>query len=1169
VGILTDTDVTRRVVAKDVDPGTTCVSEVMTPNPTCVTMGESAMDALSIMVENHFRHLPVVSESRTIVGILDIAKCLNDAIDRLEKSSEKSESAAEDAVMQAVSQQGASAAQTAALQALLGNLMSQAFGKSSTPTLRSLLAGRSSTIVDRSTSIREAAAIMTENRKASLIVEDGKLIGIFGFKDMMTRAVAKELPLESTTVETVMTPDPEAVSPEISVLEALQVMHDNKFLTLPVCEEDGTVVGVVDVMDVIYGCGGAEGWRSLFGSIDIDDDVSDVSSVDSGSRKSAKSAKSSKARKQKTAGAPLSLSEGLAAVSEKEEIDERPVSKLRPSKPIISSTTDSITTVTQLLRSKRAPAAIIVGPEGGLAGIVSDKDITCRVVAKRLDPSSVEIGEVMTPNPICVNAADSALDSLTTMVEKRIRYLPVVDDSGAITGVLDVSKCLNNAITRLEKAEEEKSIAMESTINSVVGTQSGEQAEAMKALLGNLLALGTATTTIKSLLTIGAPTIVSTSTTILEAGDLMAEHRKAALVVDEAGELVGVFGFKDMMTRAIARGLPLEETPVSEVMTPSPETVTPDLSVMEALHLMHDNGFLTLPVCEDDGTVVGVVDVMDLMHGCGGTEGWRKMFASSMEVHADDDDDGSVVSADDSIASGRSARTGNSTKKKKDIKSVSKLRPARPVLCLTTESILSVTQSLQKRRSAAGLLVSPEGSLAGIVTDIDITRRVVAKNVDPFSNPVSAVMTPDPLCVKNTDEGIDALMIMIENHFRHLPVLDGQGSVVGLLDIAKCLNDAIEKMERSQGQASSSAEDVVKEVLKQGGGDQNAALNALLGSLMAQAFGTSSIPSLRSILAGKPNTMVSPTTTVREAGYLMADHRKAALVVDNDELVGIFGFKDMMSRVVAKELDIDFTEIQDVMTGSPETVTPDMTALEALQMMHDNKFLTLPVCEEDGQIVGVVDVMDVMFGCGGPQGWRSMFEQTMEMDDLSDSASAGSNTKGPPSTRRASAKKNAQETPAAARLPGHIPTTLEFDGEQDMEMSKIRTNISHDELSGSIEALMGHFKITDPTGATHRVKCVCTAEDLISLAAEKVGINRHCLRLRYVDDEGDTVNITADDDVVEAWNHAVKAGQKVAKLTAVAVEGRNQDELDPLMLVGVGLAVVGAAAFMLLRPGRR
>jgi CBS domain-containing protein len=53
------------------------------------------------------------------------------------------------------------------------------------------------------------------------IVEDDRLVGIFGFKDMMTRAVAKELPLDLTDVSSVMTPDPESVSPDMTVLEAL------------------------------------------------------------------------------------------------------------------------------------------------------------------------------------------------------------------------------------------------------------------------------------------------------------------------------------------------------------------------------------------------------------------------------------------------------------------------------------------------------------------------------------------------------------------------------------------------------------------------------------------------------------------------------------------------------------------------------------------------------------------------------------------------------------------------------------------------------------------------------------------------------------------------------------------------------------------------------------
>jgi len=312
-GIITDTDITRRVVAKCLVIKTTPICEVMTPNPKCVSMSDSAMDAMTTMVENHFRHLPVVDDTGAVVGLLDIAKCLNDAISKLERSVEKTSYVAEDAVKQVATLQGAGEAQAKLLQALLAPLMAQAFGSQSSPKLRSLLAGRPATIVARTTTLQDAGELMAERRKAALVVDSGRLVGIFGFKDMMTRAVAKDLPLKATQVSAVMTANPESVSPDLTVLEALQTMHDNKFLTLPVCESDGTVVGLVDVMDLIYGCGGAEGWRSIFTKAMELDDVSDMNSLRSHDNESRAS------QSYRNGGLPRSS-------------DTRPVSKLRPKK---------------------------------------------------------------------------------------------------------------------------------------------------------------------------------------------------------------------------------------------------------------------------------------------------------------------------------------------------------------------------------------------------------------------------------------------------------------------------------------------------------------------------------------------------------------------------------------------------------------------------------------------------------------------------------------------------------------------------------------------------------------------------------------------------------------------------------------------------------------------
>jgi CBS domain-containing protein len=1092
-----------------------------------------------------------------VVGLLDIAKCLNDAISKLERAHEKGSSAAEDALKQAAGLQGAGGAQAAALQALLGPLMAQAFGNQASPSLRSLLAGKPATVVSPTTSIKDAGMLMAERRKAALVVEDGELVGIFGFKDMMTRAVAKELPLDVTEVNAVMTPNPESVSPDMTVLEALQMMHDHRFLTLPVCESDGRVVGLVDVMDVIYGVGGAEGWRSVFSSAMEIDDGSDASSIlshNDGSR-AARSVRSSRSAAK---------------------MEERPVSKLRPKKPLISSTNDSILSMTQMLANKRGDASLVVDATGSLAGIITDTDITRRVVAKDLEPSSSTVSVAMTPNPTCVSMSDSAMDALGTMVENHFRHLPVVDDSGAVVGLLDIAKCLNDAISKLERAREKCSSAAEDAVKQVAGLQgaSGAHVDALQALLGPLMAQAfgnQASPSLRSLLAGKPATVVSPTTSIRDAGMLMAERRKAALVVED-GELIGIFGFKDMMTRAVAKELPLELTEVRSVMTPNPESVSPEMTVLEAMQTMHDHKFLTLPVCEDDGRVVGLVDIMDVIYGCGGADGWRSVFQQAIDLEGFSETNSvhSRESASRSIKSSRSQK-----KRQVDSRPVSKLRPKKPMISSTTDTILSMVQMLSNKRGDASLVIDPTGDLAGIITDTDITRRVVAKGVDPSSSPVSIAMTPNPTCVSMSDSAMEALSTMVENHFRHLPVVDDDGAVVGLLDIAKCLNDAISKLERAQERSSSAALDAVKQVagLEGAGGAQAAALQLLLGPLMAQAFGNQTSPTLRSLLAGKPATVVDPTTSIFDAGVLMAERRKAALVVEDGELVGIFGFKDMMTRAIAKELPVEVTTISEVMTPDPEAVSPDVTVLEALQVMHDHNFLTLPVCEEDGEVVGIVDILDLIYGCGGADGWRSIFDSAMDIEDEgseTQTAKVGSSSHGP-------VIQVAPDAPMVSRgMPNNIPSHVEID-DAASNSGSINESLITDTRGfaapspyGSTTGPVAVFKLTDPSGHTHRIRSELSVSSLLGLLVKKMGndVDIDSIHMKFVDDEGDAIMITSDECLVEAAQLAQKSGSEVVKLSLTVVKPKlalPEDKMQLAIAGAVAAVAVGAIALFALR----
>ena len=118
----------------------------------------------------------------------------------------------------------------------------------------------------------------------------------------------------------------------------------------------------------------------------------------------------------------------------------------------------------------------------------------------------------------------------------------------------------------------------------------------------------------------------------------------------------------------------------------------------------------------------------------------------------------------------------------------------------------------QPCRNDAALVVGPDRSLRGIITDTDVTRRVVAKGLDPGTTSVGAVMTRNPQCVSTEDSALDALCTMVDNHFRHLPVLDGEGRVVGLLDIARCLYDAISQLESLAAKGAAEQEARIQKV---------------------------------------------------------------------------------------------------------------------------------------------------------------------------------------------------------------------------------------------------------------------------------------------------------------------------------------------------------------------
>ncbi|MCZ6608152.1 MAG: CBS domain-containing protein [Alphaproteobacteria bacterium] len=96
-------------------------------------------------------------------------------------------------------------------------------------------------------------------------------------------------------------------------------------------------------------------------------------------------------------------------------------------------------------------AAIVVTGDGGkLLGIVTERDLTRRVIAGNRDADKVTVGEIMTGDPDTLAPGDSALDALELMGTRKYRHLPVVDD-GRIVGMVSIRDLYAAVKTALEK----------------------------------------------------------------------------------------------------------------------------------------------------------------------------------------------------------------------------------------------------------------------------------------------------------------------------------------------------------------------------------------------------------------------------------------------------------------------------------------------------------------------------------------------------------------------------------------------------------------------------------------------------------------------------------------------------------------------------------------------
>ena len=108
-----------------------------------------------------------------------------------------------------------------------------------------------------------------------------------------------------------------------------------------------------------------------------------------------------------------------------------------------------------------------------------------------------------------------------------------------------------------------------------------------------------------------------------------------------------------------------------------------------------------------------------------------------------------------------------------------------------TATIQDVAQLLAKKRIGAVIVKSSVGGLAGILSERDVVRAIAAEGASALGREVAAYMTRSVATCTESDTVEDLMEMMTRGRFRHVPVLDGEQSLCGLISIGDVVKTRI------------------------------------------------------------------------------------------------------------------------------------------------------------------------------------------------------------------------------------------------------------------------------------------------------------------------------------------------------------------------------------------
>jgi CBS domain-containing protein len=111
-------------------------------------------------------------------------------------------------------------------------------------------------------------------------------------------------------------------------------------------------------------------------------------------------------------------------------------------------------------------------------------------------------------------------------------------------------------------------------------------------------------------------------------------------------------------------------------------------------------------------------------------------------------------------------------------------------------SVAEAVQLMINNEVGAVAVIDDQGIVAGMFTERDVLEKFALSGRDPSQTPVRELMSPMVEMATEETTPAEALKVMLERHYRHMPVVDERGKVLGILSIRHILENRIDDLLR-------------------------------------------------------------------------------------------------------------------------------------------------------------------------------------------------------------------------------------------------------------------------------------------------------------------------------------------------------------------------------------